>query len=76
MKKASIVLGHPVCNVSMQYKIKVGVTEAKKSTGIWRHNNRVTTLAKRNIGGLKYEEVKFRGRGREPGRIPIQITYL
>lgn len=68
-----------ILHVSMQHEIKVGITEAKKSTGIWRHNNRVTTLAKRNIGGLKYEEVKFRlgEQGEEePGRIPIQITYL
>lgn len=57
----AIVLGHRVCYVSMQCKIKGNITETKKSTGIWRHNNRVTTLAKRNIGGLKYEEVKLGG---------------
>lgn len=33
-----------------QRELKDSITEAKKSTGISRHNNRVTTLAKRNIG--------------------------
>lgn len=65
-KVAMKIPGTPyVCHASMQREIKVGVTEAEESTrGIRGHNNRVTILAKRNIGGLKYEEVKSQGQGR------------